>query len=283
MAPAPVQSISSAHFLPPLCSGLGLLLLLCTLCTFCKRRRKKKRTIRNLCPSGVALVDVSLLRQTQLRSLSKSDTKLHEIQRPRQGDPHLRPVSMDPMYPPVRWKIPCDPTGNDTTYCNLSFDPQPPPCALYESVNLGSELGSPAVASHLHCGALEEYAFVRKVKKGGHRGEQDHNRDQNLEFSPPSDPSLVDRPDGQKLEEMYSKVCKKKRATPAEIQKGAADSKLQAAENPSAQRCTSTENTAPKGIPSLQQEENFYESICEMSSRVQGLLRQEGEVVITEL
>ncbi|MEE6520848.1 hypothetical protein FKM82_018791, partial [Ascaphus truei] len=84
MPPGLVQSVAEGHMLPLFCAVLVLLLLLSSLCTLCRRRRKRKR--RNVCPSGVALVDVSLLRQTQLRSLSKSDTKLHEIQRPRLGE-----------------------------------------------------------------------------------------------------------------------------------------------------------------------------------------------------
>ncbi|KAJ7418172.1 lck-interacting transmembrane adapter 1 [Pitangus sulphuratus] len=68
---------------------LGGLVYLGALCAACRRKGRKK-----VAPDGVKLVDESLLRQTQLRSLSKSDTKLHELYRLKARDSG----SSDPCY-----------------------------------------------------------------------------------------------------------------------------------------------------------------------------------------
>ncbi|OCT62544.1 lck-interacting transmembrane adapter 1 [Xenopus laevis] len=244
----PTPNISVGNFLPLITVILGLLSLLVSLCTFCRRRKKRRmQRVQSRYPSGVALVDVSLLRQTQLRSLSKSDTKLHEIQRPRQGYPQLRPISMDPVYPPSRWKVPCPPADNDVTYSNLTFAPQPSKSSGHESLGLTVELNGPA-------GGDTEYAFVRKGNKGGGLGGQKQHQ-LSMEASPSPEP------DALKLEEMYSKVNKKKNKKPMDIliRQGAN-------ENAPAFSIPLTAGNPPKRVPSTQSEENLYESICEMGS-----------------
>ncbi|XP_075427802.1 lck-interacting transmembrane adapter 1 isoform X2 [Ascaphus truei] len=224
------------------------------MCETAEEWRKRKR--RNVCPSGVALVDVSLLRQTQLRSLSKSDTKLHEIQRPRLGDYHLRPVSMDPMYPllstvlPTR-HLPYVPPDSDITYSNLTYPQKPPPSTLYVSVGSRGELRlsaapSPAVP------VTAEYACVRKVKKGP--------REEEKNPPPAPDPCTVSNPAGIRVEDMYSKVNKKKRQTGTVGAWGATEGSQE----------PPYKNTLhpPRGPPATQSEENLYESICEMNSGV---------------
>ncbi|XP_075032728.1 lck-interacting transmembrane adapter 1 isoform X2 [Mixophyes fleayi] len=249
MAPGPVTRVSPDHILP-ICSALGLFLLLCGLCTLCKRRKKRK--MRNVCSRGVALVDVTLLRQTQLRSLSKSDTKLHEIQRPRPGDAQLRPVSMDPLYHSSQWRLQNAPTGDDATYSNLNYNPQPLKISLYESVGSREEME----CSRSECevsAVTAEYACVRKVKKGGNRGALEAKKEEKIHSTPPTeDPCLPNRPDELRLEEMYSKVNKKKKPAGREKTQGSINMGAKCISHP--------------GFPTLQPEENLYESICEMNS-----------------
>ncbi|CAI9583563.1 unnamed protein product, partial [Staurois parvus] len=211
-APHAVTPSLSDHILPALCSALGLFILLCGLCTLCKRRKKRrKRRMRNVCPNGVALVDVTLLRQTQLRSLSKSDTKLHEIKKPRLGDPQLRPVSMDPLYHSPNWQHPAATAEEDATYSNLNYTPEPLKSSLYECVGSRSEMDSTLNESQAD-EVTAEYAVVCKMKKGVNMGVQESRKEKNTQTQKPSEePVLPHRPDDLEIEAMYSKVNKKKK------------------------------------------------------------------------
>ncbi|XP_040295040.1 lck-interacting transmembrane adapter 1 isoform X1 [Bufo bufo] len=242
MAPGLVTSESQGHLLTPLCSAAGLLLLLCSLCTLCKRR--KKRRMRNVCSSGVALVDVTLLRQTQLRSLSKSDTKLHEIKRPRPGDPYLRPVSMDPLYHCPQWPVPNASSTEDATYSNLNYNPKN---SLYECVG-SREDKEPSLSKSQVNVVTAEYACVRKVKKA-----QDTREEEKTQPPAPSqEPCLQSRSADLILEDMYSKVQKKKRPTGTQSTEGLIK--------------TSIEDVIHPEFPICQPEENLYESISDMGS-----------------
>eukprot|EP00079_Xenopus_tropicalis_P014091 XP_002944690.2 PREDICTED: uncharacterized protein LOC100489775 [Xenopus tropicalis] len=158
----------------------------------------------------------------------------------------LRPISMDPVYPPSRWQVPCPPAGNDVTYSNLAFAPPLPKLSGHESVGSAAELNGPASGA-------AEYACVRRGNKGGGVGAQPH-RDQR-----PRVPSPSPGPDTLKLEEMYSKVKKKKR--PMEV-----SSRAGATESAPACSVPPTAGIPPKRVPSAQSDENLYESICEMGS-----------------
>ncbi|KAM3923697.1 lck-interacting transmembrane adapter 1 [Leptodactylus fuscus] len=245
MAPRPVTSESQGYILTSLCSAMGLFVLLCSLCTLCKKR--KKRRMRNVCPGGVALVDVTLLRQTQLRSLSKSDTKLHEIKRPRPGDPQLRPVSMDPLYHPPQW--PNSTPTEDATYSNLNYNPKN---SLYECVGSWTDREPPLSDSQVNV-VTAEYACVRKVKKATKQRAQDTKEDKKTQFPPSSqEPCLPSRPADLNLEDMYSKVQKKKRPTGTE-----GTEELTKACN---------KDIIHPVHPISEPDENFYESISDMSS-----------------
>lgn len=75
----------------------SLLLWLWVLCTACHRTRVPRHRAR---PQGSVMpVQVSVLRQTHLRSLSKSDTRLHELHRCPHGSTARRPASMDLLHP----------------------------------------------------------------------------------------------------------------------------------------------------------------------------------------
>ncbi|XP_075701475.1 lck-interacting transmembrane adapter 1 [Rhinoderma darwinii] len=244
MAPGPATSESRGHILTSLCSAMGLFLLLCSLCTLCKKR--KKRRMRNVCASGVALVDVTLLRQTQLRSLSKSDTKLHEIRRPRPGDPQLRPVSMDPLYHPPQWPKPNPSAAEDATYSNLSYNPK---TSLYECVGSRGDM-EPALSELQVNVVTAEYACVRKVKKAANQGPQDTREEEKVQ--PPPSSGEPCRPADLTLEDMYSKVHKKKKPTVTESTEGLTQ--------------TRNEVVARPEIPIHHPEENLYESISDVNS-----------------
>ncbi|XP_019365597.1 PREDICTED: lck-interacting transmembrane adapter 1 isoform X1 [Gavialis gangeticus] len=166
----------------------------------CRKGKKKK-----VLPDGVKLINESLLRQTQLRSLSKSDTKLHELNRVKlQKDSH-RPVSMDFLCTSGASgegessmnsssisisvllrrelpRIPLPPSSAETpspdqTYSNLVFSAarRPAPETLYEPVvaKQGAPQLVPNLASSTEAASLgsegrvvtADYACVRKVKK----------------------------------------------------------------------------------------------------------------------
>ncbi|NWU57708.1 LIME1 protein, partial [Dromas ardeola] len=174
---------------------LGILVYLGALCAACRRYGRKKKVP----PDGVKLVDESLLRQTQLRSLSKSDTKLHELYRVKARGDTQRPASLDfpcAASPPAaadslhssgvsillhrelpQIPVPETPAASpapDQTYSNLLFTPlrKPVPDTVYECLAVGGEDApvpptpnstqvSPPRVGH----GVADYACVRKVKK----------------------------------------------------------------------------------------------------------------------
>ncbi|XP_069808923.1 lck-interacting transmembrane adapter 1 [Dendropsophus ebraccatus] len=247
MAPGVVIAESRSHILTPLCSAMGLLLLLCSLCALCKKRKRRRR--RTVCSGGVALVDVTLLRQTQLRSLSKSDTKLHEIKRPRPENQHLRPVSMDPLYHSPQWSIPNAPSTEDATYSNLNYNPKN---SLYECVGPRADK-DPSLSEPKVNVVTAEYACVRKVKKAANQRPPEPQEEERTPPPAPSpEPCLPSRPDNLNLEDMYSKVQKKKRPPGAESTEGLIQ--------------TCNQDGVHPEQPGCQPEENLYESISDMSS-----------------
>lgn len=248
MAPDRGERMTGPH-LPPFPAALGLALLgvlvfLSALCAACRRKARKKVVP----PDGVKLVDVSLLRQMQLRSLSKSDTKLHELNRVKCMDEHQRPASVDFLYPSgslgdgegavhsssfsilLHRELPQIPHSNpsadalspDQTYSNLSFlaPLKPAPEALYECAAMTQErpqpmpvLGTPMEASPLSeedKAVTAEYACVRKVKKNFQPELQDETQGESS--MGPADPEAWEgaacNPAAVKVEEMYSTVCK---------------------------------------------------------------------------
>ncbi|XP_063281687.1 lck-interacting transmembrane adapter 1 isoform X1 [Pelobates fuscus] len=248
MALGRVQKASSGFSFPGFCAAIGLFFLLWALCTVCKKR--KKRRMQNIFTTRAPIVDVSLLRQTQLRSLSKSDTKLHEIQRTQPGNPQLRPVSMDPVW---MWQRPPCATPSDATYSNLLYNTKPQHTGLYERVNTPSELeGSRCPPSEN--AVTDEYACVRKLKKGGDTSAPPHV----------THPCPINRPDGLKIEDMYSKVHKKKKSEDN-------INVCRSTGNVPGKNTRSSEHISPPKVLAMQAEENLYESICEMSSHANGL------------
>ncbi|XP_075577546.1 lck-interacting transmembrane adapter 1 [Pelecanus crispus] len=225
---------------------LGVLVYLGALCAACRRKGRKKKVP----PDGVKLVDESLLRQTQLRSLSKSDTKLHELYRVKARDDAQRPASLNfpcVASPPAsadslhsssvsillhrelpQIPIPEPPAASpapDQTYSNLLFTPlrKPVPDTVYECLAMGGEdapvpptpTGAQASPPCARRGAAD-YACVRKVKKTAPTEVQD-GATAGLPAVPRCWDGAGDAP-GAKLEEMYSTVCKatkKKAQVPA--------------------------------------------------------------------
>ncbi|XP_027502108.1 lck-interacting transmembrane adapter 1 [Corapipo altera] len=219
---------------------LGGLVYLGALCTVCRRKGRKK-----VAPDGVKLVDEALLRQTQLRSLSKSDTKLHELYRLKARDSAQRPASLDLPCPAApgaeslpssgllhrelpRIPVPEPPAASpapDQTYSNLLFTPLRKPAAdtVYESLAVGGEdtpvsltpAGTQVSPPRVGHGAAD-YACVHKVKKVVPVEVQD-----GATAGPSGAQQCWDGTGNApraKLEEMYSTVCKatkKKSQVPA--------------------------------------------------------------------
>ncbi|XP_014729274.1 PREDICTED: lck-interacting transmembrane adapter 1 [Sturnus vulgaris] len=219
---------------------LGGLVYLGTLCAACKRKGRKK-----VAPDGVKLVDKALLRQTQLRSLSKSDTKLHELYRLKVRDDVQRPASLDLPCPTApggeslhssgllhrelpQIPVPEPPAASpapDQTYSNLLFTPlrKSAPDTVYECLAVrGEDTPVPSMPSGTQVSppravhGAADYACVHKVKKAVSVEVQD---------GAVAGPSGAQHSwDGAgnapqaKLEEMYSTVCKatkKKSQVPA--------------------------------------------------------------------
>ncbi|RMB95778.1 hypothetical protein DUI87_27891 [Hirundo rustica rustica] len=242
MAAASGEGSAGARLLPAgtALALLGGLVYLGTLCAACKRKGRKK-----VAPDGVKLVDEALLCQTQLRSLSKSDTKLHELYRVKVRDDVQRPASLDLRCPaapggeslhssgllhrelpqiPVPEPLAPSPAP-DQTYSNLLFSPlrKPAPDAVYECLAVRGEDApvpptpsgtqvSPPRAVH----GAADYACVHKVKKEVSVEVQD-----GAVAGPPGAQHCWDGAGDApraKLEEMYSTVCKatkKKSQAPA--------------------------------------------------------------------
>ncbi|XP_071428995.1 lck-interacting transmembrane adapter 1 isoform X2 [Pithys albifrons albifrons] len=225
---------------------LGGLVYLGALCAACRRKGRKK-----VAPDGVKLVDESLLRQTQLRSLSRSDTKLHELYRVKARGDAQRPASLDVPCPaalgaeslpssgllhrelpriPVH-EPPAASLAPDQTYSNLLFTPLRKPTAdtVYECLAVGGEdapvsltpAGTQVSPPRVGHGAAD-YACVHKVKKTVPVEVQDGA------MAGPSGAQQCwdgtgNAPRAQ-LEEMYSTVCKatkKKSQVPASTPRAA--------------------------------------------------------------
>ncbi|XP_062361353.1 lck-interacting transmembrane adapter 1 [Cinclus cinclus] len=242
MAAASSEGTTGTQLLPAgtALALLGGLVYLGTLCAACKRKGRKK-----VAPDGVKLMDEALLCQTQLRSLSKSDTKLHELYRVKVRDDVQRPASLDlhcPTAPggeslhssgllhrelpqiPIPEPLATSPAP-DQTYSNLLFTPlrKPAPDSVYECLAVGGEDApvppmpagtqvSPPRAAH----GAADYACVHKVKKAVSVEVQD-----GAVAGPPGAQHCWDGAGSapqDKLEEMYSTVCKatkKKSQVPA--------------------------------------------------------------------
>ncbi|XP_074013788.1 lck-interacting transmembrane adapter 1 [Numenius arquata] len=239
MAAASSEGLARTPLLPAgaALALLGVLVYLGALCAACRRKGRKKKVP----PDGVKLVDESLLRQTQLRSLSKSDTKLHELYRVKARDDTQRPASLDfpcAVSPPTaaadslhsssisvllhrelpQIPVPEPPATSpapDQTYSNLLFTSlrKPVPDTVYECLAVGGEDApvppaptstqvSPPRARH----GAADYACVRKVKKTMPTEVQD-----GAVAGPSAAPQCWDGAGNApraKLEEMYSTVCK---------------------------------------------------------------------------
>ncbi|KAM6053752.1 lck-interacting transmembrane adapter 1 [Chlamydotis macqueenii] len=273
---------------------LGVLVYLGALCAACRRKGRKK----TVPPDGVKLVDESLLRQTQLRSLSRSDTRLHELYRVKAGDDAQRPASLNfpCVVPPsaaadslhssgvsvlLHRELPQIPgpappaasPAPDQTYSNLLFAPlrKPVPDTVYECLAVGGKDAtvppaptgtqvSPPRAKH----GAADYACVRKVKKTMPAEAQDG--------AVAGPPAALRCWDGEgdapraKLEEMYSTVCK---ATKKKTHVPASSPREAGAGWPPPRR----EEGAPAGTWSLAAQtppDPCYESISDRAWTAQG-------------
>ncbi|XP_053430896.1 lck-interacting transmembrane adapter 1 isoform X3 [Nycticebus coucang] len=169
-----------------------LFLWLWALCTACGRKRGRRRCAR--LQGSVMPAEVALLRQTQLRSLSKSDSRLHELYVGPQGCRAQRPVSMDlhPCWLEVSrdfQRLQAAPSAfphQELPQGPPTATPSAGPLATYS--NLG--LAASSVAT--------EYACVQKLKIT-QRAPQELQQ-ASAEVSPAAQVDIL-----------YSRVCKPKR------------------------------------------------------------------------
>ncbi|XP_044517113.1 lck-interacting transmembrane adapter 1 isoform X2 [Gracilinanus agilis] len=169
---AVVQAVPQPQVPPALwvLSSLALGIMLCALCTTCHRNGKRRQQ------SGLKVVDESLLRQTKLRSLSKSDSKLHELNRGTRNSKDF--LAIESTYSNVR----------------LAAVPRVPPMT-----QCGGE--QPMISEK---SVIAEYAYVRKIKKGAEVGPS---------LPSPSDSIPLERGAQQtgiatEVEVLYSKISK---------------------------------------------------------------------------
>uniref|UniRef100_A0A8C8YH73 Lck interacting transmembrane adaptor 1 n=1 Tax=Prolemur simus TaxID=1328070 RepID=A0A8C8YH73_PROSS len=143
----------------------------------------------------------ALLRRTQLRSLSKSDTRLHELHAGPQASPAQRPVSVDllrPHWPEMSRALPrLQKATSAFPHQELPQGPPaatPPmgPLATYSNVGLATMPRAGLAASP----AVAEYACIQKLK-GAQRGPQEQQG-----WAKESPAAQVDT--------LYSRVCKPK-------------------------------------------------------------------------
>ncbi|XP_002798100.3 lck-interacting transmembrane adapter 1 isoform X2 [Macaca mulatta] len=203
---------------PPALWVLGccaLLLWLWSLCTACRRPedalapRKRVRRQRAKLQGSAMGAEASLLRRTHLCSLSKSDTRLHELHRGPRSSRALRPASMDLLRP--HWlEVSRDITGPQAALSAFPLQELPwalpaaaatarcaGPEATYSNVGLAALPGVSLAASPV----VAEYARVQK-RKGTQRSPQEPQLGK-AEVTPAA-----------QVDVLYSRVCKPKRRDP---------------------------------------------------------------------
>lgn len=200
----------------------SLLLWLWALCTACHRKRAQRQ--QTGLQGSLMPVEVPLLRQAHLCSLSKSDTRLHELHRGQRCSIAPRPASMDLLHP--HW-LELSRGSTRSQVPNSAFPPRqlprappaapatPPstsPEATYSNVGLAaipraSLAASPVVwpgrqltISCTRLGPGAEYACIQK-HKGTEQGCQESQ--QKAKVTPAT-----------QMDVLYSRVCKPKRRDP---------------------------------------------------------------------
>ncbi|KAI5612494.1 lck-interacting transmembrane adapter 1 isoform X1 [Silurus asotus] len=190
--------------------------------------------------------DRGVLQQSKIKSMSKSDTRLHEMCRlpyTSNGVPKVRPASMDllllqnndstfDLHPPIQsCHLPHTPTGpesekhenlfpeDDGLYERVGVFRAPPPAPLLNSLKsqtisenrerAGGELEGSRLNEAQQAKVMPEYASVRKVRKleQGRRKEEEENT--SLESSNRAfqmEPFHI--PNSSKITETYSTICK---------------------------------------------------------------------------
>ncbi|XP_041497755.1 lck-interacting transmembrane adapter 1 isoform X1 [Microtus oregoni] len=196
----------------------SLLLWLWALCTACHRKRAQRQ--QTGLQGSLIPVEMSLLRQAHIRSLSKSDTRLHELRPGLRCSIAPRPASMDLLHP--HW-LEVSRGSTRSQVIPSAFPPRqlpraPPaapatsPEATYSNVGLAaipraSLAASPVVWAGtqltISCAKLgpgAEYACIQKRKET----EQGyHELQEKAKVIPATQMDLL-----------YSRVCKPKRRDP---------------------------------------------------------------------
>ncbi|KAK1337070.1 LOW QUALITY PROTEIN: hypothetical protein QTO34_001692 [Cnephaeus nilssonii] len=249
---------------------LTLLLWLWVLCTACHRKQARRQ------PAGLQgtmmPVEMSLLRRPPLRTLSKSDTRLHELHQGPLRRTAPRPASMDLLRPQ------CPEVSRDTTRPPAAFShrelpqtspaaaqPSTGPEATYSNVGLAASpraslAASPVAGLTSSCArdgpearpVVAEYACIHKLKG---TGRSPLGLDQGKAQGTPA----------TQVDTLYSRVSKPKRRDPRSAL-DQPDPKGRAAIL-TLGRNLDYEALPLRGLSTHSNLENVYESIQELGAR----------------
>ncbi|XP_046725786.1 lck-interacting transmembrane adapter 1 isoform X2 [Silurus meridionalis] len=192
-------------------SAFIVTMLLVLVCVGCRKKTKSKHNHSSV---ESQKRDRGVLQQSKIKSMSKSDTRLHEMCRlpyTVNGVPTVRPASMDllllqshdstfDLHPPIQnCHLPHTPTGpesekhenlfpeDDGLYERVGVFRAPPPAPLLNSLKsqtisenrerAGGELEGSRLNEAQQAEVMPEYASVRKVRKleQGRRKEEEEN------------------------------------------------------------------------------------------------------------
>ncbi|XP_053499248.1 uncharacterized protein LOC128619248 isoform X3 [Ictalurus furcatus] len=188
--------------------------------------------------------DMGILRQSKLSSMSKSDTRLHEMHRlpcNTNGAPKNRPASMDLLLlqshrstsdrlPTSSCQMPCLPTGSESEerehlspedeglYERVGVWRAPPPAPLLNTIQSqsitenrqgggGGGVENRGLNEAGQAEMMAEYASVRKVRKLERGRRQEGSEEENTSASSKTmEPFHI--PNFPKIFETYSTICK---------------------------------------------------------------------------
>ncbi|KAF4078331.1 hypothetical protein AMELA_G00198040 [Ameiurus melas] len=196
-------------------SAFVVTILIVLVCVGCRTKSKSKHSHASV---GGQKRDMGVLRQSKLSSMSKSDTRLHEMHRlpcNANGAPKNRPASMDLLLlqshrttsdlpPTFSCQMPCLPTGTESEerdhlypgdeglYERVGVCRAPPPAPLLNTIQSqsitenkqgGGGVENRGLNEAGQAEVMAEYASVRKVRKLERGRMQEGSEEENISAS----------------------------------------------------------------------------------------------------
>lgn len=197
-------------------SAFVVTILIVLVCVGCRTKSKSKHSHASV---GDQKRDMGILRQSKLSSMSKSDTRLHEMHRlpcNANGAPKNRPASMDLLLlqshrstsdrlPTSGCQMPCLPTGSESEerdhvspeyeglYERVGVWRAPPPAPLLNTIQSqsitenrrggGGGVENRGLNEAVQAEMMAEYASVRKVRKLERGRRQEGSEEENTSVS----------------------------------------------------------------------------------------------------